>query len=61
MVDTNLSRVSSVRKNVKAKGLENVFCEAKGCTMQKDEDFKRKISVIQELPNDDEGSPFLQG
>ncbi|KAI8533035.1 hypothetical protein RHMOL_Rhmol11G0264900 [Rhododendron molle] len=42
-----LSRVS--RKNVKAKGLENAFYEAVECTLQKDDDFKRKISVIQDL------------
>ncbi|KAF7146585.1 hypothetical protein RHSIM_Rhsim04G0037100 [Rhododendron simsii] len=42
-----LSRVS--RKNVKAKGLENAFYEAVECTLQKDNDFKRKISVIQDL------------
>ncbi|XP_052198490.1 protein CHROMATIN REMODELING 35 isoform X2 [Diospyros lotus] len=44
-----LSRVPSVRKHVKAKGLENVFYESVERTLQKDENFKRKITVIQDL------------
>lgn len=44
-----LSRVPSARKYVKAKGTENVFYESVERTLQKDENFKRKVTVIQDL------------
>ncbi|XP_047330380.1 protein CHROMATIN REMODELING 35-like [Impatiens glandulifera] len=44
-----LSRVPSVRRHVKAKGLESVFFESVELALQKDENFKRKTTVIQDL------------
>ncbi|XAR59584.1 DNA helicase [Bertholletia excelsa] len=44
-----LSRVPSVRKHVQAKGLENVFYESVERMLQKEDNFKRKVTVIQDL------------
>ncbi|KAE9448264.1 hypothetical protein C3L33_19815, partial [Rhododendron williamsianum] len=44
-----LSRVPFMRKHVRAKGLDNVFYESVELTLQKDENFKRKVTVIQDL------------
>ncbi|CAL5377130.1 unnamed protein product [Camellia sinensis] len=45
-----LSRVPSMRrKHMKAKGLDNVFYESVERALQKDENFKRKVTVIQDL------------
>lgn len=44
-----LSRVPSARRHVKTKGLEGVFYESVELALQKDENFKRKITVIQDL------------
>ncbi|PSS26031.1 Protein CHROMATIN REMODELING like [Actinidia chinensis var. chinensis] len=44
-----LGRVPSVKRYVKAKGLDNVFYESVEHALQKDENFKRKTTVIRDL------------